>query len=472
MLPATFHLRIDGPVVLGGEPFALARISDDAARRIDAWRAGEPVGDGGALARELVLCNLAQPVPPVGALPPVSVVIPVRDRSLARLLSALDAAEVIVVDDASEDGEALRTEVEAAGARYLRRDRRGGAGAARNDGLAAASHDLVACVDSDCVPRPGWLEALLPHFADPELDAIAPRIVALDEGARGEGAEGARGEGAEGARGEGAEGARGGGTGARARAGVRRSVARYEAMRSPLDRGPAAGRVIPYGRVPFVPGAAIVVRRHLRFDETLRGGEDVEFCWRVPYVRYEPSAEVAHDHRTDPRAWFARRVYYGTTAAGIAKRHPGKARPLHISPWTTAAWLALAARRPLAATAITAAATALLAKELEGDVPDPVATATRLAGAGTLRSGRVLADALTRHWWPLSALAAATIPRTRLPLAAALLADPRKLPDDLAYGIGLWRGCLTHRTLDPLLPARPWRLARRELESGGVPHAG
>ena len=52
MLPATFHLRIDGPVVLGGEPFALARISDDAARRIDAWRAGAPVGDGGALARD------------------------------------------------------------------------------------------------------------------------------------------------------------------------------------------------------------------------------------------------------------------------------------------------------------------------------------------------------------------------------------------------------------------------------------
>ena len=91
---------------------------------------------------------------------------------------------MIVVDDASEDGEALRAEAEAAGARYLRRDRRGGAGAARNDGLAAASHDLVACIDSDCVPRPGWLEALLPHFADPELDAIAPRIVALDDGRR------------------------------------------------------------------------------------------------------------------------------------------------------------------------------------------------------------------------------------------------------------------------------------------------
>jgi mycofactocin system glycosyltransferase len=421
MLPATFHLRVEDAIVLGGEPFALARVSDEAARRIERWRAGEAVGDGGALARALVMCNLAQPVPPPGELPPVTVVVPVRDRSIARLLAALDADEVIVVDDASRDGGALRAEAEAAGARYLRRERRGGAGAARNDGLAAAAHDLVACVDSDCVPRPGWLEALLGHFEDPELDAIAPRIVALDQG----------------------EG----------------RIARYEAARSPLDRGSAPGRVIPYGRVPFVPGAAIVVRKHLRFDETLRGGEDVELCWRAPYVRYEPSAQVAHDHRTGPCEWFARRVYYGTTAAGIAKRHPAKARPLHVSPWTIAAWLALAARRPLTATAITAGATALLARELDGDVR----TATSLAAVGTLRSGRVIADALRRHWWPLSALAAIAFPQARLPLAAALLADPRKLPDDLAYGIGLWRGCLRQRTLDPLLPARPWRLARREL---------
>src|SRR5699024_3159974 len=126
MLPATFRLRIDGPVALGGEPFALARVSDDAARRIEAWRAGGPVGDGGALARALVRCNLAQPVPPPAELPHVSVVIPVRDRSIARLLRALDVAEVIVVDDASRDRDSLRAEADAAGARYLRHDRQAG----------------------------------------------------------------------------------------------------------------------------------------------------------------------------------------------------------------------------------------------------------------------------------------------------------------------------------------------------------
>ena len=379
MLPRSFHLtldaRLEGSTLVGGEPFALVRCGDAVLERIRAWQAGAAVGEDGALARALVRANLAQPVPPKQPLPPVTAVVPVRDRSIAPLLAALDVAEVIVVDDASLEGEALRAEAEAAGARYLRRPERGGAAAARNTGLAAASHELVACIDSDCVPRPGWLEALLPHFADPELDAVAPRIVALDEGRSGEAARGqaARGEAAR------AEAARG----ARRLAGA---LGRYEAVRSPLDRGPAPARVIPYGRVPFVPGAALVVRRHLRFDETLQGGEDVELVWRVPYVRYEPAGRVAHAHRTQPKAWLARRAYYGRTAANIAQRHPGKARPLNVSPWTTAAWAAVAARRPFTALAITATATALLARTLRDD-DLPATTAIELAGLGTLRSG-------------------------------------------------------------------------------------
>jgi mycofactocin system glycosyltransferase len=449
MLPPDFRLALDarfeGRTLLGGEPFAIVHLGERAAAQIRAWVDGAPVGEGGALARALVLANLAQPTPPaLASAPPVTVVIPVRDRSIARLLAALDVAEVIVVDDASVDGVALRREAEAVGARYVRLARQCGAAAARNAGLAAASHELVACVDSDCVPPAGWLDALLPHFADPEVCAVAPRIVALDDGARGGGE--ARG------------------LGARSRGRLTRALGAYEAARSPLDRGPAPARVVPYGRVPFVPGAAIVVRHHLRFDETLKGGEDVEFVWRVPYVRYEPAGEVAHDHRTEPRAWLKRRVYYGRTAAGIAKRHPGQARPLSVSPWTTAAWAAVAARRPALALSIVGVATALTARELNTAVDDPLTTAAQLAALGSLRSASVIADALTRAWWPLSVTAAITIPKARTPLAAALLAQtPLKLADDLAYGLGLWQGCAQQRTLDPLLPARPWKLAHTAL---------
>ena len=161
-------------------------------------------------------------------------------------------------------------------------------------------------------------------------------------------------------------------------------------------------------------------------------------------------------------------MYYGTTAAGIAKRHPGKARPLHVSPWTTAAWLALAARRPLAAIAITAAADRAARPRARGRRAGPARTATRLAAGGTLRSGRVVADALTRHWWPLSVLAALAVPRTRLPLAAAFLSDPRKLPDDLAYGFGLWRGLPQTAHAGPAAAREALALARRELRWGGA----
>ena len=131
MLPADFHLTVtahfEGRTLFGGEPFAIVDLSERAAARIRAWIEGDPVGEDGALARALVLANLAQPVPPATISPPVSVVIPVRDRSIARLLAALDAAEVIVVDDAST-GDTVRREAQAAGARYLRRAVRGGAG--------------------------------------------------------------------------------------------------------------------------------------------------------------------------------------------------------------------------------------------------------------------------------------------------------------------------------------------------------
>jgi glycosyltransferase involved in cell wall biosynthesis len=454
MLPADFHLTLtahfEGRRLLGGEPFALVELSARAAARIQAWVAGDPVGADGALARALVHANLAQPLPPARPLPPVSVVIPVRDRSIAPLLAALESDDVIVVDDASSTGVVRE---EAAGVRYVRRDVQGGAAAARNDGLAVARHELVACLDSDTLPPAGWLDPLLAHFADPELSAIAPRIVALDGDAA---SERTRVPGEPGAS-RIPERSRLASSREEATGRLAGALRAYERERSPLDRGPDPARVIPYGRVPFVPGAALITRRHLRFDPTLRGGEDVEFVWRVPYVRYEPAARVAHAHRTDPRAWFSRRVYYGRTAAGIAKRHPGKARPLNVSPWTTAAWVALAARRPVTALGIVGVATALTARAV-----DP-ATAFRLAAVGSLRSGRVVADALTRAWWPLS-LTAAAFPGARLPLAAALATKtPLQLADDVAYGLGLWQGCLEQRTLDPLLPARPWTLARVSL---------
>jgi glycosyltransferase involved in cell wall biosynthesis len=98
----------------------------------------------------------------------ISVVIPTRDRPgpltacLAGLATdALADAETIVVSDggAVDLGPVVAPFVEALGLRLLRIEH-GGPAAARNHGLEAARGEVVAFVDDDCRPHPGWLASL------------------------------------------------------------------------------------------------------------------------------------------------------------------------------------------------------------------------------------------------------------------------------------------------------------------------
>jgi glycosyltransferase involved in cell wall biosynthesis len=93
----------------------------------------------------------------------VSVIIPARNAAatLGRVLEALAAQdvgapfEVIVVDDGSTDS---TPQIAAAAPQVtLVRQRRGGAGAARNRGVDAASGRALAFTDADCFPAPSWL---------------------------------------------------------------------------------------------------------------------------------------------------------------------------------------------------------------------------------------------------------------------------------------------------------------------------
>src|SRR4051812_11187218 len=101
--------------------------------------------------------------------PRLSVVVPAfnegprLERSLLALRAYLDAAfpgaELIVVDDGSEDGtqETLAAAVSAARAIVVRRRVNGGKGAAVRDGILRSTGDVVLYLDAD-LPYP--LEAI------------------------------------------------------------------------------------------------------------------------------------------------------------------------------------------------------------------------------------------------------------------------------------------------------------------------
>src|SRR5262249_51523514 len=89
------------------------------------------------------------------------------------------AADVLVVDNASTDDTAAVVADAARGALEVRvvREEQLGLSAARNRGLADARGDVVAYLDDDATPRPGWLAALLAHYDDARVACVGGRIV-------------------------------------------------------------------------------------------------------------------------------------------------------------------------------------------------------------------------------------------------------------------------------------------------------
>ncbi len=417
--------RPNNNTVIAGSPLRVFRLTDSGARVInEATTDIEPTPIQQALLDRFVDAGALHPLPTAGPFTAadVTVVVPAFNR-----LPTSRDVQTIVVDDGSSPP--------LAGAQLRLAINRGPA-AARNAGLTQVTTPLVAFIDSDVMVERGWLESLLAHFADERVALVAPRV-------------------------QSAPGAT--------------WLAAYEQRNSPLDLGNEPARIAAGTRVSYVPAAAIVcrvdaIREIDGFDEELRTGEDVDLVWRLRAAgyqcRYEPTAVVLHEPRRSLTALLRQRFGFGRSAAPLATRHPGALAPVRLNVWSAVVWALVLLRRPLLALAVLAGAIVALARKLH---TIPPAESARLAGPGTLAAGRQLADATTRAWWPIALVTAITVRRSRLPIAAALIAPaaatairqrsaqaladaPVQLLDRMAYGAGVWAGAARARDFAALLP--------------------
>ena len=145
--------------------------------------AADPVQPGGPGPQEAPVDDQH---PAILTVSTVSIVIPVRDgaRTLPACLDALArqepvpdvTVELIVVDNGSSDGTRTLAACHPAVRRVVT-ESRPGSYAARNAGLAAASGDVIAFTDADCIPAPDWLRAGVAAMAEGRGDLVAGRVV-------------------------------------------------------------------------------------------------------------------------------------------------------------------------------------------------------------------------------------------------------------------------------------------------------
>lgn len=467
-LPRGFAVILDertklldsGTTLLGGSPLRAVFITRQAAQLVRGRRVEVTSEPSAELARLLLdrglahpdLLSLANSSEPPESL--ATVVIPVQNRSveLNALLGTLPRAlPVIVIDDGSDDPETIETICQTAGARCLRLEVNQGPSAARNRALEEVETPFAILIDSDLRFDPDVLE-LLPHFQDPTLAVVAPRVLS------------------------------------RATAEVWGPLADYERSHSSADRGLRPALIQPGGVVSWVPSACLVGRTEVlrgAFDESLRVAEDVDLCWRLAEkgwaLRYDPSITLSHDSRKSVSEWASRKFYYGTGAARLASRHGGAVAPARFTPWSLAMTAALLPARwwsVLLSAALAVVPALRLREALQKSSAADIVAARSIPRTlwGVLTQGSAL---VLRHWSPVTAIAALVSSPVRrvvgwsvvidsiVSLRSRLQATPRSermsLPtvlwflalrrvDDLAYGLGVWWGALKQRSLTALLP--------------------
>lgn len=227
-------------------------------------------------------------------LPKVSVVVCSYNgaRTLEECLSSLMCLnypdyEVILVNDGSTDATseiAKRFPL----VRYIEQENRG-LSYARNVGARAASGEIVAYTDDDCVADVDWLTYLTRAMDDQRVDAIGgPNITPLTDG--------------------------------------------WTARCVSVSPGNPSHVMLDDRRAEHVPGCNMAYRREVLleiggFDTQYRtAGDDVDLCWRLldqgKEIGFAPSALVWHHRRCTVKAYLKQQKGYGRAEAMVQFKHP------------------------------------------------------------------------------------------------------------------------------------------------------
>ncbi|HEV2188173.1 MAG TPA: glycosyltransferase [Stellaceae bacterium] len=244
--------------------------------------------------------------PPLKRYPRVSVVVCAynAERTMDKCLASLEHLnypdyEVIVVNDGSKD-RTLTISESYPNCRIISQENKG-LSVARNVGAEAATGEIVAYTDSDCVADPDWLNYLVgtmetkglvacggPNFPPPE-DELVPEAVAVSPGAP---------------------------------------------CHVLLDDEIAE----------HIAGCNMAFRREVLlgiggFDSVFRAaGDDVDICWRLRdaghVIGYSAAAFVWHFRRNTVKAYIGQQKGYGKAEALVSAKHPARFNAFGQAKWS------------------------------------------------------------------------------------------------------------------------------------------
>jgi len=196
------------------------------------------------------------------------------------LAQTLDGLELIVVDDRSTDA-SVAVIAEAASrdarVRLILQDRNAGPGAARNRAIAAARGRFIAILDSDDLMTPDRLQRLVARATTDGADIVADNLLAFDDGAPAK-------------------------TGRPFLDPKWFDAPRWVSLAEVIGSSCMYARRPGLGYLKPLIGAAALATSGVRYDESLRIGEDYDFLLRLLAkglrLRLEP--EAGYRYRRHP----------------------------------------------------------------------------------------------------------------------------------------------------------------------------